>query len=149
MKNLICFLVLFLIFSSAVVFAHPGNTDANGCHYCRTNCSKWGEVANQRHCHGAPVVIPVYALPPVVEEPVVETKTKVKSEVAPVVNMQSLDLLVEEDEQEEEKFVVEEIVEEELIEKEVKTSNEELSDAEAVAVLAFSGGAYWWWRKKR
>ena len=26
--------------------AHPG-----GCHYCRTNCDKWGEVAGERHCH--------------------------------------------------------------------------------------------------
>nr|WP_254848771.1 YHYH domain-containing protein [Paenibacillus odorifer] len=22
--------------------AHPGRTDANGVHYCRTNCAKWG-----------------------------------------------------------------------------------------------------------
>lgn len=30
---------------------HPGNTAADGCHYCRTNCDKWGEVWNERHCH--------------------------------------------------------------------------------------------------
>jgi hypothetical protein len=35
------------------VLAHPGNTAADGCHYCRTNCDKWGEVWNERHCHNA------------------------------------------------------------------------------------------------
>jgi len=33
--------------------AHPGNTASDGCHYCRTNCAKWGEVENARHCHGS------------------------------------------------------------------------------------------------
>ena len=33
-------------------YAHPGRTAGDGCHYCRTNCSKWGEVENARHCHG-------------------------------------------------------------------------------------------------
>jgi len=32
-------------------FAHPGNTAADGCHYCRTNCDKWGVPWNERHCH--------------------------------------------------------------------------------------------------
>jgi len=31
--------------------AHPGNTASDGCHYCRTNCEKWGEVYGERHCH--------------------------------------------------------------------------------------------------
>lgn len=35
-----------------VVFAHPGNTAADGKHYCKTNCSYWGEVYGQRHGHG-------------------------------------------------------------------------------------------------
>ncbi len=34
------------------VFAHPGNTASDGCHYCRTNCTSWGVAWNQRHCHG-------------------------------------------------------------------------------------------------
>jgi len=41
------------------VLAHPGRTASDGCHYCRTNCSSWGEVSGTRHCHGgytAPVV---------------------------------------------------------------------------------------------
>ena len=32
--------------------AHPGRTAADGCHYCRTNCDKWGVAWNERHCHG-------------------------------------------------------------------------------------------------
>lgn len=41
-----------LIFITAPVFAHPGNTASDGCHYCRTNCDKWGVTWNERHCHG-------------------------------------------------------------------------------------------------
>lgn len=32
--------------------AHPGRTAPDGCHYCRTNCERWGVPKNQRHCHG-------------------------------------------------------------------------------------------------
>ena len=42
-------LVLFPVTPS---WGHPGNTAADGCHYCRTNCAKWGEVEGARHCHG-------------------------------------------------------------------------------------------------
>ncbi|KKU05247.1 MAG: 50S ribosomal protein L5 [Candidatus Giovannonibacteria bacterium GW2011_GWA2_45_21] len=35
-----------------VGWAHPGNTASDGCHYCRTNCTKWGVAWNERHCHG-------------------------------------------------------------------------------------------------
>ncbi|PIR83922.1 hypothetical protein COU18_00710 [Candidatus Kaiserbacteria bacterium CG10_big_fil_rev_8_21_14_0_10_51_14] len=37
----------------AVVYAHPGNTDASGCHTCRTNCPKWGLSTGEYHCHNA------------------------------------------------------------------------------------------------
>lgn len=40
------------LFIVTPVFAHPGNTAADGCHYCRTNCDKWGVPWNARHCHG-------------------------------------------------------------------------------------------------
>ena len=33
-------------------FAHPGRTASDGCHYCRTNCEKWGVPHGTRHCHG-------------------------------------------------------------------------------------------------
>lgn len=34
--------------------AHPGATASDGCHYCRTNCAKWGVPEGVRHCHYAP-----------------------------------------------------------------------------------------------
>lgn len=43
-------LAVFLF--SDIALAHPGNTAADGCHYCRTNCTKWGVPAGERHCHG-------------------------------------------------------------------------------------------------
>lgn len=42
-------LVVFL--SKTPVFAHPGRTASDGCHYCRTRCDYWGERWNARHCH--------------------------------------------------------------------------------------------------
>jgi len=53
------FLVVFvtiIILNPKSVIAHPGNTASDGCHYCRTNCAKWGEVEGARHCHGGGVV---------------------------------------------------------------------------------------------
>lgn len=43
--------------------AHPGNTAADGCHYCRTNCDSWGVSWNVRHCHNGyiapkPIYVP-------------------------------------------------------------------------------------------
>lgn len=51
------FLVLFLVGSISIdsreiVEAHPGNTDAYGCHTCWTNCAKWGLSTGEYHCHG-------------------------------------------------------------------------------------------------
>lgn len=42
------FLVLITPFIS---FAHPGRTDASGCHTCRTNCASWGLSTGEYHCH--------------------------------------------------------------------------------------------------
>lgn len=44
--------------STAIVFAHPGNTASDGCHYCRTNCDKWNVPWNLRHCHVSTSVKP-------------------------------------------------------------------------------------------
>lgn len=53
------YLLLTFIFVGLLVapstLAHPGRTAADGCHYCRTNCSYWGEVYGARHCHGGGV----------------------------------------------------------------------------------------------
>lgn len=52
MKKIICVGVLVILIFPLAVFAHPGRTDSSGCHYCRTNCSKWGLYNGQYHCHG-------------------------------------------------------------------------------------------------
>ena len=44
-------ILLAVVLTATPAFAHPGRTAADGCHYCRTNCDKWGEVAGERHCH--------------------------------------------------------------------------------------------------
>ncbi len=45
---MICVLALY----PSVIQAHPGRTDAYGCHTCRTNCAKWGLKTGEYHCHG-------------------------------------------------------------------------------------------------
>ncbi|MFH1235904.1 MAG: hypothetical protein V1685_03115 [Parcubacteria group bacterium] len=47
--------VAILILVANPVFAHPGNTAADGCHYCRTNCDYWGVPWNERHCHNGSI----------------------------------------------------------------------------------------------
>lgn len=49
-KRLIMIMIVAL--SPLYVEAHPGRTDSNGCHTCRTNCAKWGLRYGQYHCHG-------------------------------------------------------------------------------------------------
>ena len=49
----IMILVLVGIFVPVKVTAHPGRTASDGCHNCRTNCSKWGVSSNVRHCHSS------------------------------------------------------------------------------------------------
>lgn len=46
-------LLVFALGVSSLTQAHPGRTAADGCHYCRTNCSSWGETAGTRHCHNS------------------------------------------------------------------------------------------------
>lgn len=47
---LILSLVILLILPLSV-FGHPGRTDVNGCHTCRTNCESWGLKYGEYHCH--------------------------------------------------------------------------------------------------
>lgn len=51
---LLCTVLMFtgFIFADAV-FAHPGRTDSNGGHYCRTNCAKWGYKTGEYHYHNS------------------------------------------------------------------------------------------------
>lgn len=53
MKKVVeCLIALVLLFiSPMIVLAHPGRTDSNGCHTCRTNCENWGLSYGQYHCH--------------------------------------------------------------------------------------------------
>jgi hypothetical protein len=57
MKRLIFVLLAFVFLTNtSFAFAHPGRTASDGCHYCRTNCDKWGVAWNERHCHGGGAV---------------------------------------------------------------------------------------------
>lgn len=51
---------------STPAMAHPGGTASDGCHYCRTNCSSWGDPYGVRHCHGggSPTTSPTPTAPP-------------------------------------------------------------------------------------
>lgn len=49
-KKIIYVFMLSMLFISNVN-AHPGRIDSNGCHICKTNCSKWGLENNEYHCH--------------------------------------------------------------------------------------------------
>lgn len=52
MKKKMFYLLIPAIFcSTTTVYAHPGRTDSNGCHTCRTNCERWGLSYGQYHCH--------------------------------------------------------------------------------------------------
>ncbi|MDP3661618.1 MAG: YHYH domain-containing protein [bacterium] len=50
MKKIILTVVFLL---PSIVFAHPGRTDAYGCHTCKTNCPKWGLSYSEYHCHNS------------------------------------------------------------------------------------------------
>jgi len=49
-KLIIIFLVFWIILPTKV-FAHPGRTDINGCHICKTNCASWGLKDGEYHRH--------------------------------------------------------------------------------------------------
>ena len=51
MKKIITLIIILFVFSTAPVLAHPGKTDGNGCHTCRTDCEKWGLEYGEYHCH--------------------------------------------------------------------------------------------------
>ncbi|MGP8306774.1 hypothetical protein [Vibrio sp. YIC-376] len=51
MKYTMLVLAVMLSITSFTSYSHPERTASDGCHYCRTNCAKWGVPENQRHCH--------------------------------------------------------------------------------------------------
>lgn len=50
-KKLLLILAIILILPSNIVFAHPGRTDSQGGHTCKTNCEKWGYKQSEYHYH--------------------------------------------------------------------------------------------------
>lgn len=44
--------------------AHPGRTNAAGCHTCKTNCPKWGLDFGEYHCQGSRSTSPPPPPPP-------------------------------------------------------------------------------------
>ena len=50
MERLMLSLFMVLLFPP-LIFAHPGRTDSNGCHVCRSNCAKWDVEKGVKHCH--------------------------------------------------------------------------------------------------
>lgn len=52
-KESLCIIILSfsLLIVPSEVFAHPGRTDSNGCHQCKTNCESWGLTTGEYHCH--------------------------------------------------------------------------------------------------
>jgi len=52
LKNIIAFLFFLVLLSISLnVEAHPGRTDANGGHTCKTNCEKYGLEYGEYHYH--------------------------------------------------------------------------------------------------
>ena len=45
--------ILCMFVSGVSTYAHPGNTDKNGGHTCRTNCPKYGLSYGQYHYHNS------------------------------------------------------------------------------------------------
>lgn len=51
-KTFVVIVIIANFIVSPVAQAHPGRTDAQGCHTCRTNCTEeWGLEYGEYHCH--------------------------------------------------------------------------------------------------
>ncbi|MCX6740325.1 MAG: YHYH domain-containing protein [Candidatus Parcubacteria bacterium] len=58
MTRKIQFLLIILVLALILPFgayAHPGRTNASGCHVCKTNCKSWGLKNGKYHCHAEKV----------------------------------------------------------------------------------------------
>lgn len=47
----LCLVASVFFAAPRVASGHPGGTASDGCHHCRTNCDRWGEAWDRRHCH--------------------------------------------------------------------------------------------------
>ncbi|GGH17474.1 MBL fold metallo-hydrolase [Paenibacillus segetis] len=82
MKNkLISLFAVFILLCSLIPLelanAHPGRTDANGGHTCRTNCAKWGLKTGEYHYHNSDGSIKKETIKTTVKE---KTKKDTKTE---------------------------------------------------------------------
>ncbi len=76
-------ILILLLFFPGVTYAHPGRTDGNGGHTCRTNCEKWGESYGGYHYHnGGTSAPPVQQVAPA---PVITTAPEIVAP-EPVIN---------------------------------------------------------------
>lgn len=51
-KTLTAIVIIASFIVSPIAQAHPGRTDAQGCHTCYTNCTEeWGLEYGEYHCH--------------------------------------------------------------------------------------------------
>ncbi|RFB14713.1 YHYH domain-containing protein [Bacillus sp. HNG] len=50
-RKCIGIITILLVLYPAVAFGHPGNTDSNGGHTCKTNCAEWGLYYGEYHYH--------------------------------------------------------------------------------------------------
>ena len=91
------FALLLVLPTSTSIQAHPGRTDSNGCHTCRTNCEKWGLAYGEYHCHNgggtsssggtsAPSTNGSSAPSPSTPQPVQEAKPKVEVPAQPKID---------------------------------------------------------------
>ena len=91
------FALLLVLPTSTSIQAHPGRTDSNGCHTCRTNCEKWGLAYGEYHCHNgggtsssggtsAPSTSGSSTPSPSTPQPVQEAKPKVKVPAQPKID---------------------------------------------------------------
>lgn len=51
MRKIFLLLLIIIMGFNIKAYAHPGNTDANGGHYCWTNCEQWGFTYGEYHLH--------------------------------------------------------------------------------------------------
>lgn len=86
MKKIVFILISLVILLNVTspAEAHPGNTAADNCHYCRTNCDKWGVAWNERHCHGGSAPAPIVESAPAVQNTPVPTAVYVPPTSAPL-----------------------------------------------------------------
>ncbi|MBM7652528.1 YHYH domain-containing protein [Neobacillus cucumis] len=50
-KKIVFLGFIFTILFGSIAYAHPGRTDSNGGHTCRTNCGRWGLSTGEYHYH--------------------------------------------------------------------------------------------------